>query len=88
MLRHPFHASRSRRVELSDNGRMMLGMLLMQRGGPNDVPQWIGDLLSQVALIASRLPDDFREHAIDIGLEAFAAQGRIDAGRKLLETHS
>ena len=69
--------------ELSDNGRMMLGMLLMERGGPNDYRS-AGDLLSQVAKSAARLPGDFREHAIDIGLEAFVAQGRIDAGRKLL----
>ena len=69
--------------ELSDNGRMMLGMLLMERGGPNDYRS-AGDLLSQVAKSAARLPDDFREHAIDIGLEAFGAQGRIDAGHKLL----
>ena len=70
---------------LSDHGRMILGMLFMERGGPGDYRS-AGDLLSQVAKSAARLPDDFREHAIDIGLGAFAGQGRIDAARKLLET--
>ena len=69
---------------LSDHGRMMLGMLLMERGGSGDY-QCAGDLLSQVAKSKARLPGDFREHAIDIGLQAFASQERFDAGRKLME---
>ena len=69
---------------LSDNGRMILGMLLMERGGPGDYRS-AGELLSQVAKSAARLPEDFREHAINIGLLAFTSQERFDAGHKLLE---
>ena len=33
----------------------------------------------------AKLPEDFREHAIDVGLQAFASQNRFDASHKLLE---
>ncbi len=69
---------------LSDHGRMMLGMLLLARGGPGDYRS-AGDLLSRVAKSEARLQEGFREHAIDIGLQAFARQERFDAGQKLLE---
>ena len=69
---------------LSDHGRMTLGMLLMERGGPGDYRS-AGEFLSQVAKSAARLPEDFREHAINIGLLAFASQEQFDAGHKLLE---
>ncbi len=70
--------------ELSDHGRLMLGMLLVERGGPGDYRS-AGGLLSQVAKTEATLPEDFREHAIDVGLQAFASQNRFDAGHKLLE---
>ena len=70
--------------ELSDHGRMMLGMLLVERGRSDDYLS-AGSLLSQVAKSAARLPEDFREHAIDVGLQASASQNRFEAGHKLLE---
>ena len=70
--------------ELSDHGRLMLGMLLAERGHSDDYVSG-GGLLSQVAKSAGSLPEDFREHAIDVGLEAFATQSKFEAGHKLLE---
>ena len=70
--------------ELSDHGRLMLGMLLVERGGPSDYRSAEG-LLSQVAKSEAKFPEDYREHAIDVGMQAFANQNRFDAGHKLLE---
>ena len=70
--------------ELSDHGRLMLGMMLIERGDPGDYRS-AGGLLSRVAKTKAELPEDFREHAIDVGLQAFASQKRFDAGHKLLE---
>ena len=70
--------------DLSDHGRLMLGMMLVERGDPGDYRSAEG-LLSQVAKTEAKLPEDFREHAIDIGLQAFASQNRFDASHKLLE---
>ena len=42
-------------------------------------------LLSQVAKSEAKVPEDFREHAIDVGLQTFASQNRFEAGHKLLE---
>ena len=70
--------------DLSDHGRLMLGMMLIERGDPGDSRSAEG-LLSQVAKTEAELPEDFREHAIDVGLQAFASQNRFDAGHKLLE---
>ena len=69
---------------LSDHGRMMLGMMLVERGDPGDYSS-AGNLFSQVAKSTARLPEDFREHSIDIGLRTFARQEEFDAGYKLLE---
>ena len=78
------HMRRVPQKTLSDHGRINLGMLLIERRGPGDYLS-AGDLLSQVAKSEARLPEDFREHAIDSGLLAFAKQERFDAGHKLLE---
>ncbi len=69
---------------LSDHGQMMLGMLLLERGDSGDY-HIAGDLLSRVAKSEARLPKGFREHCIDIGLQAFAREERFDARRKFLE---
>ena len=70
--------------DLSDHGRLMLGVMLIERGDPGDYRSAEG-LLSQVAKSAVALPEDFRERAIDVGLQAFAGQNNFDAGHKLLE---
>ena len=70
--------------DLSNNGRLMLGMMLVERGGPGDYRSAEG-LLSHVAKAEAALPEDFREHAIDVGLQAFAGQNDFAAGHKLLE---
>ena len=57
------HMRRVPQKTLSDHGRINLGMLLIERGGPGDYLS-AGDLLSQVAKSEARLPEDFREHAI------------------------
>ena len=69
---------------LSDHGRVMLSMLLIERGAPCDYRS-AAELLSHVAKSEARLPEDFREHAIDAGFQAFARQERFDAAHKLLE---
>ena len=70
--------------DLSDHGRLMLGVMLIERGDPGDYRSAEG-LLSQVAKSAVALPEDFRERAIDVGLQAFAGQNNFDAGHSLLE---
>ena len=70
--------------KLSDPGRVMLGMLLNERGGPGDY-RIAETLLSQVAKSEAKFPEDFREHAIEVGLQTFASQNRFEAGHKLLE---
>ena len=69
---------------LSHHGQMTLGLLLLERGGPGDYHS-AGDLLSQVAKSEERLPEDFREHCLEMGLQAFAKEEQFDACRELLE---
>ncbi len=70
--------------KLSDHGRLMLGMLLIERGRSGD-HRSAADLFSRVAKSEAKLPEDFRENAIEVGLQAFASQRKFDAGQKLLE---
>ena len=70
--------------DLSDHGRLMLGMMLIERGDPSDYRSAEG-LLSRVARTEVELQEDFREHAIDVGLQALASQNRFAVGYKLLE---
>ncbi len=70
--------------DLSHHGRLMLGMMLIERGDSGDYRSAEG-LLSRVAKTDAELPEDFREHAIDVGLQAFASQSRFEAGHKLLD---
>ena len=69
--------------DMSDHGRLTLGALLVERGSPEDYLS-AGGLLSQVARTTTRLPEDYREHAIEMALEAFARQRRFKAGLMLL----
>ena len=69
---------------LSPHGQMILGMLLLERGGPGD-DHSAGDLLARVTKREERLPEDFREHCLEMGLQAFAKEGQFDACRELLE---
>ncbi len=63
---------------------MILGMLLLERGGPGDYHS-AGDLLARVAKREEKLPEDFREHCLEMGLQAFAREEQFDACRELLE---
>ena len=69
---------------LSPHGQMHLGALLLERGGPGD-SRSAGDVLSQVVKREERLPEDFRGHCLEMGLQAFAKEGQFDACRELLE---
>ena len=69
--------------KLSDHGRLMLGMMLMERGDQGDYRR-AADLFSQVAKSPAKFPDGYREHAIDIGILAFTNQEQFNAGHKLL----
>lgn len=69
---------------LSPHGQMHLGTLLLERGGPGDFRS-AGDVLSQVVESEERLPEGFREHCIELGLQAFAKEEQLDACRELLE---
>ena len=69
--------------DMSDHGRLTLGTLLVERGRAEDDLS-AGGLLSQVARTSTKLPDDHREHAIEMALEAFARQRRFKTGLKLL----
>ena len=68
----------------SDQDRIILGMMLMERGGPGDYSD-AGELFSQAAKSEEELQEDFRENAIELGLRAFAKEERFDACRRLLE---
>ena len=70
--------------ELSDHGRLILGALLLDRGRPRDHLN-ASRLLSEEATTAAKLPEGFREHVLDLALDAFAGQSRFGAGRKLLK---
>lgn len=69
---------------LSPHGQMHLGMLLLERRGPGD-SRSAGEVLSRVAKREERLPEDFREHCIELALQAFAKEEQFDACRELLE---
>ena len=68
---------------LSPHGQMHLGALLLERGGPGDYRS-AGDVLSQVVKSDARLQEDFREHCLEMGLQAFAKEEQFDACRELL----
>lgn len=68
----------------SDQSRIVLGLMLMERGGPGDY-SGAGELFSQTAKSEAGLQEDFRENAIELGLRAFAKEERFDACRGLLE---
>ena len=69
---------------LPPHGQMNLGMLLLERGEPGDYHS-AGDLFSRVAKSEEKLPEDFREYCLEMGLQAFAQEEQFDACRELLE---
>ena len=69
---------------LSPHGQMHLGTLLLERGGPGDSHS-AGDVLSQVVKSEERLPEGFREHCLELALQAFAKEEQFDACRELLK---
>ena len=69
---------------LSHHGQMNLGLLLLERGGLGD-SRSAGDVLARVAKREERLPEDFREYCLEMGLQAFAKEEQFDACRELLE---
>ncbi len=70
---------------LSYQGQMILGMMLMERGGPGDYSD-AGELFSQLAKSKTKLWEDLRERAIECGLRAFAfvKEKQFNACHKLL----
>ena len=69
---------------LPPHGQVNLAMLLLERGEPGDSSS-AGDVLSRVAKSEEKLPEDFREHCLEMGLRAFAQEKQFDACRELLE---
>ena len=69
---------------LSDQGQMIFGSMLMQRGAPGDYSD-AGELSSQLAKSNAKLREDSRENAIELGLQAFAEEKQFDACRKLIK---
>ena len=72
---------------LSVNSRLCLGILLLQHGNTEDCKTAEKILLDMVRS-EERLPADFREHVIEVGLQAFAGRNDFDTGRKLLDEAS
>ena len=68
---------------LSEQGRIILGIMLMQHGDPGDYSR-AGELFSQLAKSEAELQEDFREKAIELGLQALAKEKQFDACHKLL----
>lgn len=69
--------------KLSVHGRLYLGMLLLEKGDNEDRNIAERTLLS-IVRSEETLPVDFREHVIEVGLQAFASLNDFDTGRKLL----
>ena len=73
--------------DLSVNSRLCLSMLLLEYGDYEDRKTAEGILLDIVRSEESLLAD-FREHVIEVGLQAFASLNDFDTGRKLLDEAS
>ena len=69
---------------LSYQGQMIFGLMLMERGDPGDYSD-AGDLFSQLVKSEAKLREDFREEAIELGLQAFAREKQFDACHKLMK---
>lgn len=69
---------------LSYQSQMILGLMLMERGNPSDYSD-AGDLFSQLVKSEAELREDFREEAVEHGLEAFAKEKQFDACHKLMK---
>ena len=69
---------------LPPHGQMNLGALLLGRGEPGDYHS-AGDLFSRVVKSKEKLPEDFREYCLEMGLQAFAQEKQFDACHELLE---
>ena len=68
---------------LSDQGQMIFGMMLMERGDPSDYSE-AGELFSHLTKSKAKLREDFRENAIELELQVFAKEKQFDACHKLL----
>ena len=69
---------------LSYQGQMILGLMLMERGDPGDYSD-AGNLFLQLVKSEAKLREDFREEAIELGLQAFAREKQFDACHKLMK---
>ena len=65
------------------NAQIMLAALLMERGSSGDYRD-ASELCSALAKEPDDMPPDFREHVIEVGLDAFSKDTRIHAGEGLL----
>ena len=70
-------------ASMHDHGRMILVMLLMERGSPGDYRE-ASELCSVLVKEPDNMTPDFREHVIEVGLDAFGKDNRIHAGAELL----
>lgn len=70
--------------KLSVHGRLYLGMLLLENGD-NEDRNAAKKILLSIIRSEETLPVDFREHVIEVGLQALASRNDFDAGRKLLD---
>ena len=69
---------------LSVHGRLYFGMLLLEFGD-NEERNTAEGILIDIIKSEESIPDDFREHVIEVGLQAFANHSDFDTGRKLLD---
>ena len=69
---------------LSHQSQLILGLMLMERGDSGDSSD-AGELFSQLVKSEAKLREDFREEAIELGLQAFAKEKQFDSCQKLMK---
>jgi tetratricopeptide (TPR) repeat protein len=71
--------------KLPHHGRMMLAMLLLERGGPQDLIECT-DICIALAKDPENMKPDFRENLTDVAIESLAKLGRIPEAHSLLDS--
>ena len=66
------------------HGQMMLAMLLIERGNPSDYRE-VAKICSGLARLPEGMKADFREHVVEVALDALAKDSRIQDGYALLD---
>ena len=70
-------------ASMHSNAQMMLATLLMERGSSGDYRD-ASELCRALAKERDDMTPDFREHVIEVGLDAFSKDSRIHAGEGFL----